>query len=513
MLLVNNFNLTSSAPTTTDPAFNFFQPPPPAADANRRVAFDEPLSEQAEEAMLLHGASNPDPPAVSAQQLMNFHRARRLADVAGQDVVQLDTKKRVPEEKELSAAEALIEMKAIVDVDQPWAGEHPKHPPVGAAALLSADEVTQQVQITNEEYRWNKTSSAKYRAQFSTRYAALMLHCNLSPWPKDCSHYSMELLGQFMIRIGAAKQSRCANVSHIKSFISAAAPLSHEAKVAYSNVFRMFLRLKAPVLKRVGFRLSHMLVMLLNIESKYKLRVGAASTSRGCPIVHFFAFVQACWWGHLRFDDAGSTRRLCNGDEFVEYTVYSAKNDQSGGQRDGFLLGCCCSYSPVVGVGLCQICPVHCIPTEKWALIRQWDISRLRRAFRELCEHAGMCVEVAEMEASAAIGTHSIRVGSIQSAYEGGVAEHELQLMARHKDIATTRGYIDLPREAFPRHHLGRVAAPDGYPLRPAPARRPTCHQPSACDQSEAFSQKRASHGARELDHFVRLVFRVEGSR
>jgi hypothetical protein len=313
-----------------------------------------------------------------------------------------------------------------------------------APAKQNVYRIMKKIKTPLAKHRWNKKTYEKYEAEFR-RYAEFMDACGLDAAPENVTCWSLQSYTGLLAETSGFDQSRAQYLSNMKMFASAIRPFNSKLKSAYSTCFGLLNRMVAIRSKSEGIRLSHIIKMVLTAaENPTKtiytgeMKQGSKKVKASIDLATGAGFLVRGWFGMLRADDLMCTTCTSSAaGRRIKFCVTSSKTDALCHGAE-FSLGCCCdqtAFCPAHDV--VPICPVHAISDSRFDYCRKLlgNVQNARDFFKKT-------IEVLEMDIPGKhYSPHSLRIGAITAAFEGGLELAIVNKFARHRELQTTIGY------------------------------------------------------------------------
>eukprot|EP00392_Amoebophrya_sp_AT5.2_P005130 g5139.t1 len=326
-----------------------------------------------------------------------------------------------------------------IKANMPKKAEHPLAPPYQDIAAI-----IRVTKVPLAKHRWNKKTYAKYEEEY-IRYADFMDSCGLDASPQKCSSWSLQAYTAVLADAAGFEQSRAQYLSNAKMFISAVKPFSSKMKSTYSTCFGLLSKMVAVRSKSEGFRLSHVIKMVLNaandpekVAFTGEMKKGNKKAKSSIDLATGAGLLVRGWFGMLRADDLMCTTCTTTAaGRKTKFVVTSSKTDALCHGAE-FSLACACdqtSFCPAHEV--VPICPVHSITDQRFEYCRKLlgTVVNARAFFKKTIELLGMDIPGRHYS------PHSLRIGAVTAAFEGGLELAMVNKFARHKDLQTAVGY------------------------------------------------------------------------
>eukprot|EP00392_Amoebophrya_sp_AT5.2_P008846 g8874.t1 len=313
-----------------------------------------------------------------------------------------------------------------------------------APANQDVDRIMKKIKIPLAKHRWNKKTYEKYEAEYR-RYAVFMDECGLEAAPDKVTPWSLQAYTGLLAETSGFDQSRAQYLSNMKMFCSAFSPFNSKMKATYSTCFGLLNRMVAIRSKSEGIRLSHVIKMVLTAaEDPVKIiytgeiKKGSKKIKSSIDLATGAGFLVRGWFGMLRADDLMCTTCTTSAaGRRIKFVVASSKTDALCHGAE-FSLGCCCDQTAFCPAHeFVSICPVHAITDSRFEYCRNLlgSVPNARDFFKKT-------IEILDMDIPGKhYSPHSLRIGAITAAFEGGLELAVVNKFARHRDLQTTAGY------------------------------------------------------------------------
>eukprot|EP00392_Amoebophrya_sp_AT5.2_P002526 g2531.t1 len=341
---------------------------------------------------------------------------------------------------------------AVLNYDEVKAkhvAEHKKKLPkkkdhLPAPASQDVDRIIKKIKIPLAKHRWNRKTYEKYAAEFS-RYAFFIHECGLDAKPEHVAPWSLQAYTGLLAETSGFDQSRAQYLSNMKVLCSAIRPFNSKLKATYSTCFGLLSRMVAIRSKSEGIRLSHIIKMVLTASADPakiiytgEIKQGSKKIKSSIDLATGAGFLVRGWFGMLRADDLMCTTCTSSAaGRRIKFVVTSSKTDALCHGAE-FSLSCSCdqtAFCPAHDV--VPICPVHAISDARFEYCRKLlgNVQNARDFFKKT-------IEILEMDIPGKhYSPHSLRIGAITAAFEGGLELAMVNKFARRRELQTAIGY------------------------------------------------------------------------
>ncbi len=308
----------------------------------------------------------------------------------------------------------------------------------------NVDDVMSNIKTPLRSHRWNVKTYTKYQFEYR-RYASFIDAIGLDCSPKGVSIWSLQAYTDLLAETAGFQQSRAQYFSNFKMFATAASPWGAKMLGVYSTCFGILQRMVAIRSKAEGLRLSNIMHLSLfasknlnEVVLEKEVRVGNKSKTKRITRKMVTGFWIRGWFGMLRADDLMHT--TCTVMETakthkVKYVVEDSKTDPDAHGAE-FHLACACEQTKY-GPWEVPTCPVCCISDADFSTCKEviGGVQKARTLFAKTCTDANFKCDAKFFT------PHSLRIGSIGAAYEGGLVVETIKKLARHRRVDTTLDY------------------------------------------------------------------------